>query len=176
MNANPEREDVVAEGVRFSIYRDVPKWEGYRTASIGKVKISDPEMASRKLEEAAATLKTEGFEAIIGPMDGSTWHTYRAVVESDGSQPYMMEPMSGPHDVAVLKETGFQPISHYVSSRVQTEEAIGPEEASHPRITIETFDGRNADALFGEVFDLSLQGFSENHFYKPITRDAFLDL
>jgi hypothetical protein len=170
------REDVTEDGFRFSIFRDAPDWGELRTASIGKFKCSSPESAIQALNRVCAQLRSEGFQAVIGPMDGSTWHSYRAVVETDGTSPFLMEPISGADDVSVFTEAGFSPVENYVSMRVKTANAIGSKPVVHDSVTLENWDGGSPDSFFGEVYDFSLAGFARNAFYKPISREAFLDL
>jgi hypothetical protein len=38
------------------------------------------------------------------------------------------------------------------------------------------WDGSDAEGLVGRLFELSLAGFARNRFFKPITRQAFLEL
>ena len=105
-------------------------------------------------------LRAEGFAALLGPMDGDTWHTYRVVVESDGSAPFLIEPVSGPHDRAAFEASGFAPISAYVSTRASLAEAIGagaPVEVAG--VTVTPWDGQDAERLIGRLFDLSGASF-----------------
>jgi hypothetical protein len=169
-------EDVIEDGFRCSIYRDAPNWGDLRTASVGKFKCTSSEVAIHALQRICAQLTSEGFQAVIGPMDGSTWHSYRAVVETDASKPFLMEPTSGAHDVSVFTQAGFTAVENYVSMRVNTKDAIGAEPVSHNSATLENWDGDSADSFFGEVYDFSRAGFARNAFYKPISREAFLDL
>src|SRR5262249_10294913 len=71
---------------------------------------------------------------------------------------------------------GFAPVSSYVSARARIEDAIGEPAPAVPGITVGAWDGRNAEALIGSLFDLSGRAFASNAFYKPITREAFLKL
>ena len=101
-------------------------------------------------------LRAEGYAALLGPMDGDTWHAYRVVVESDGSAPFAMEPVSGPHDRAAFEASGFAPVSSYVSTRASLADAIGPEAPpSVAGVTVAPWDGQNADLLIGKLFDMS---------------------
>jgi hypothetical protein len=128
------------------------------------------------LDEIAARLAAEGAGALIGPMDGDTWHRYRVVTESDGSPPFALEPASGPYDREAFAAAGFAPISEYVSARGQLRDALAATPVVLPGITVIPWDGRDADALVERLFELSLAEFSGNRFFKPITRQAFLEL
>ena len=176
MSAKPAVETIAKDGVGFSIFREAPSWDDRKTASIGQFTCEAPEAGVAALDEAVAALKAEGFQAVIGPMDGDTWHSYRAVVESDGSAPFLMEPVSGPHDLAVFTEAGFEPIAQYLSTKVKTADAIGEAAPPVDGISLHNWDGKSPEAFFGEVYDFSVAGFARNAFYKPITREQFLSL
>lgn len=159
-----------------AVYRDAPSWNGKLTAAAGAFSCDSVTDGAALLSSVAERLAREGFEAVIGPMDGDTWHKYRVVAESDGSPPYFLEPTSGPHDLAAFRAAGFTAISSYVSARTRIEDAIGAPAPAVPDITITQWDGKNAAALIGGLFDLSRTAFTGNAFYKPIARDAFLKL
>lgn len=176
MNTDSGFEIYTREGCSFSVFRDAPSWDGMRTAAIGRLKIGSEAVARTMLADAAADLSRQGFEAIVGPMDGDTWHTYRAVTETDGSPPFLMEPVSGPHDIAALKAAGFAAIGQYVSMRVATRDSIEVRPKQLPGIEIVNWNGERPEDFFSEVFDLSMEGFSRNAFFKPISRSTFLGL
>ncbi len=175
MNAAPvEIRD--PDGAACTVYRDAPAWADKKTAAVGAFSCESVEAGARLLSDVCETLVGEGFQAVIGPMDGDTWHKYRVVSESDGSAPYFLEPVSGPFDLAAFTSAGFAPISSYVSARAGIDEAIGKSATAVDGITITAWDGKNAASLIGGLFDLSRSAFANNAFYKPVTRDAFLEL
>jgi len=158
------------------LYRDAPSWDGKRTAAIGAVAFGSLEAGAELLSRAAAELHAEGFEALIGPMDGDTWHKYRLVSESDGTPPFALEPQSGPHDHAAFIAAGYAPISSYVSSRARLVDTIGDTPVSMAGVTVTAWDGQGAELLIGKLFDMSGSAFAGNRFFKPISREAFLEL
>lgn len=164
-------------GAAACIWRDAPVWNGERTAAIGDFRCDDAEAGTALLALAEETLQAEGFTALIGPMNGDTWHAYRLIFESDGSQPFLLEPGSGPHDRAAFEGAGFRPISSYVSTRAHLAAAIGV----GPPIVLEGvsvrfWDGSNADALIDTFFEMSTASFSARAFFKPISRETFHSL
>lgn len=167
---------VTHDGASCAIYRDAPRWNAQATAAIGQFKCATPEAGTQLLAHVCATLAREGGQAVIGPMDGDTWHAYRLVSESDGAPPFPLEPVSGAADHAAFAAAGFRPISSYVSARAVLAAAIEPVAPRVPGLTVEAWDGANAEALIGQVFDMSLSAFQRNAFFKPITREAFIDL
>lgn len=174
--SSAEPQTFAREGASLSIYRDAPSWDEKRTAAIGAFKTGTPDAGASLLREAATLLKAEGFDAAIGPMDGDTWRSYRSVTQSDGSPPFLMEPVSDPHDVAAFEAAGFDVISGYVSTRVETETAIRERRSSRVGLDIVHWDGASPEDFFGEVYDFSVAGFARNRFYKPITREEFLGM
>lgn len=158
------------------IYRDAPAWESRRTAALGSFKFATAEGGAALLKEASGLLKSEGFEALLGPMDGDTWNSYRAVTHSDESPAFLMEPQSSAYDVAALEAAHFHPISGYVSARTQTERAISKRRGGRAGLEILSWDGASPESFFGEVYDFSVAGFARNRFYKPISKATFLSM
>jgi hypothetical protein len=170
-------ETITVQGAACRLYRDAPHWNGRKTAAVGGFRCDNVDAGKALLVRVQDALRSEPFEAVIGPMDGDTWHSYRLVAESDGSPPFLMEPVSGEHDQAAFAASGFAPISAYVSARSLLEDAIGPSEpVKHDDVTVTAWDGTNAEGLIGTLFDMSATRFSGNAFFKPMTKEAFLRL
>lgn len=169
-------EAIALDGASCSVFRGAPSWEGKRTAAVGRLAIADAAAGAALLNEVAERLAREGFGALVGPMDGDTWHAYRLVEDTDGSPPFLLEPRSGPHDLAAMTGAGFTPISRYVSARAALDAAIGTEAPPVPGIAVSSWDGRDADRLVDRLFEVSSAAFSRAAFFKPITREAFLAL
>ncbi|MEM7644089.1 MAG: hypothetical protein AAF366_16435 [Pseudomonadota bacterium] len=157
------------DGAKAVLNLEAPLWDGLRTMAIGKVKSPDPETTTALLGRIAARAKSLGAEALIGPMDGDTWHSYRLVIETDGRAPFLMEPTSPPHLARAFETAGFETISRYFS-------AARPLTGGTPADGIQTWDGSDPDALFTQVHALSCEAFAGNAFYKPIDLDTFLDM
>ncbi|MGI9522846.1 MAG: hypothetical protein ACR2PG_14495 [Hyphomicrobiaceae bacterium] len=172
----PLVEPVSLGGAACTIYRDAPSWEDKRTAAIGTFMCESASAGATLLSREIERLAKEDFEAVIGPMDGDTWHSYRLVSETDQSPTFFLEPVSGPFDLEAFQSAGFAPISSYVSACAHIDEAIGEPAPQVQGMTITPWDGQNAEALIGSLFDLSRDAFANNAFYKPITREAFLEL
>jgi len=169
-------EPIVRDGAKAAIYRDAPAWGEARTAAIGDFSCASAESGRALLVAAKDKLGGEGFAAVIGPMDGDTWRRYRVVWESDGSPPYLMEPTSGPHDKRAFLDAGFATITEYVSARAPLAEAVGEPVPPPPGVTVAAWDGKDPLHPIEQMFDMSLEAFVRNRFYKPISREAFIEL
>ncbi|MFD0980452.1 hypothetical protein [Tropicimonas aquimaris] len=168
-------ETFTAAGARVTLFPDAPSWDGKPTMAVGKFTCESAEAGRAVLAQAETAALARGAARLLGPMDGNTWHSYRLVTESDGSPSFLMEPKSGPADLPALTAAGFTPIARYLSARVALAGMDNPP-SFDPEITVETWDGTDPEAHFGQVYDLSLAAFAGNAFYTPITREDFLGM
>jgi hypothetical protein len=171
MNSASER--MVADGASLSIFRDAPPLDGARTAALGAFACDDAEPGAQLIKFAMAKLKAEGFAAVLGPMDGNTWAKHRLVVESDGRPPFLMEPSNPPHYVEAFKRSGLEIVSRWVSAARPSD--IPPSGSAPPEgVRLRNFDLAQAEQELARIHALSLEAFSSNHFYAPISREDFL--
>lgn len=163
-----------ADGARITAWLDGPEWEGAASATLGAFACKTAAAGAEVLTQAIAFVRANGLRQILGPMEGDTWHSYRFVTQSDGSPAFLLEPTQDAAGVALFQSAGFTQISSYFSARVPLVQTglITPTDTTD--FTIEPWDGSDPETLFGQVFDLSTRAFSQNAFYKPITREAFL--
>jgi len=168
-------EIVQIPGARCNIHHDGPAWDGVPTATIGGFAFDDAVAGAAVLKQAVERLRAAGAQAVLAPMDGDTWHAYRAVVETDGSSVFPMEPRSGPHDVAALEAAGFGVVSSYVSSRAPVVEGASDAHVV-PGVVIRPWDGTGAEPLLERLFALAGSAFADKTFFKPIDREAFMAL
>lgn len=161
-------------GASAMLYRAGPSYQGRKTAAIGKFTCDTAEAGQALLTDVLTLLQQEGFSAVLGPMDGDTWHSYRLVSESDGSPPFLLEPVSRPQDHDAFTAAGFAPISDYVSARTAIPPSL-PRRAPFalPGLTVTTWDGKNAEGLIGPMHELSKIAFANNAFYKPLDIAGF---
>jgi len=168
--------DLAAKGARGRLYLDAPSWEGLRTAALGGFACETEAGGVALIELAKRRARENGCAALIGPMDGDTWRRYRLVIESDGSPPFLLEPTSGAHDKAAFAAAGFAPVSEYVSSRATLDVAILHGAGAPGDIAIAPWDGADVEGCIARMFDMSLVAFARNPFYRPITRDVFVEI
>lgn len=106
------------EDGQLTIWFDGPVWDDHpKVATVGKCKFTSVEAGARLLEDAAALAKSAGATALIGPMEGDTWHAYRLISDRGERSPFLMEPSSADHDEAAFKAAGFDVISSYFFCR-----------------------------------------------------------
>jgi hypothetical protein len=160
---------------QITLWFDGPTWDDHaKVATVGKCKFTSAEAGARLLAAAAVLAKSKGATALIGPMEGDTWHAYRLISERGGQPPFMMEPTSADHDEAAFKSAGFDVISSYFSATAPLSELPGQTPKDTDVFAIETWDGTDPDGLFTQVHNLSCAAFSGNPFYKDIALEDFL--
>lgn len=162
------------EGAKLTVYLEGPEWEGVPSATLGDFSCETPEAGREVLRRAIEHIRDAGGDRVIGPMSGDTWHSYRIVSESDGSAAFLMEPTHKPHEAELFRAAGFSVISRYFSARVALAQTAKATPAVSEAFEIEAWDGRNPEALFRQVYALSVEAFSRNAFYKPISESDFL--
>lgn len=167
---------IETDGARATLYRKGPSFNGRRTAAIGKFRCDSADAGRRLLHDAVERLTSERFEALIGPMDGDTWHSYRLVTQSDGSPAFLMEPTSAEHDLQAFQSAAFDPVFEYVSARQPLMAVERGNLHQDDDIVIDAWDGEDPEALFSEVHALSLQAFRNNPFYQPLALADFLSI
>lgn len=159
-------------GAALTAFPAAPTLAGHRTAAIGEFQCDTAAAGGAALTSACARLRAAGFGAVLGPMNGSTWGTYRLVTESDGRPPFLLEPANPPWYVQAFEAAGFQVVGRYRSSvRDATIEA--PAARCPDGITLRSLRDDELVPALGRIYDLCLVAFADNAFYTPLPREAF---
>ena len=119
---------------------------------------------------------------LIGPIDGSTWHSYRVVTYSDETPPFILEPQNPPFFPQVLEDAGFKVIDQYFSSAVALHSAQDSriervkEKLQEHGIHIRPIDLSTFEEELKMLHALSHQAFYNNPHYSEISQEAFIKL
>ena len=166
-------EIITGDGATLGIYRDAPSLDGLRTAALGQFQCEMAADGARLIRAAMERLRGEGFDAVLGPMDGNTWGKHRLVVESDGRAPFLMEPSNPAHYVDAFEASGLEVVSRYVSAVRPSD--IAPSGSTVPAgVRLRNLDLARAEEELTRIHALSLQAFADNHFYQPISLQEFI--
>ncbi|MGJ8695271.1 MAG: GNAT family N-acetyltransferase [Verrucomicrobiaceae bacterium] len=152
-------------------WKDVPTLPDHTIGCLGI-----PQSAT-DLADAEDHLRAQGCTLAIGPMEGNTWRTHRAVIESDGRPPFLLEPITPPETASLFESAGYQTLARYSSSlldlTVPPPDLTRLENRLH-HVSIRTLDLDNLESDLKKIFALSLQTFTQNFLYTPITESEFL--
>ncbi|MES2859988.1 MAG: hypothetical protein V4701_00860 [Pseudomonadota bacterium] len=163
------------DGASLTIWREAAPWTGLRTAAVGDFACVSAEAGARLLALAAERLSDEGFEALVGPMNGDTWSTHRLVVESDQRPAFLMEPSNPSHYPDAFETAGWNVIGRYASAEGPLPKASAVADPP-PGLRLEPFALDRADEELAQLHRVSLAAFQRGFLYRPLSLPAFIDL
>lgn len=139
------------------------------------------EVAQRLLAEAVRWLRETGAGAVVGPMDGDTWHRYRLNVGPFDAPPFLMEPWNPPWYEEIWEGAGFRVLERYFSNRVDPAAAAAALEPKHRAALEAGYRLRRLEmGRFEEelrlLYRLSTAIFAGNFLYTGISEEEFLAL
>ena len=159
-----------------------PELPGRWCGLIGHYAAHDASAARRLLDHACAELAARGCTLAVGPMDGSTWRRYRAIVERGEEPLFFLEPDNPPDWPEHFLGAGFESLATYFSA-VTDDLAIDDrrESAVEERLVgrglrIRALDPSRSDDELRRIHRLSTASFRENFLYTPIGEEDFLAL
>ena len=150
------------------------------TGLIGHYTAADADAASKLLEHATTWHRADGCGRVIGPMDGSTWHSYRLLTERGTEPPFFLEPDNPDDWPTHFTDAGFAPLATYFSALNADLTRCDPRsdqrraDLARDGITLRTIDVEHFKAELAAIHELSLVAFTGNLLYSPIGLDAFL--
>ncbi|HEY4222516.1 MAG TPA: hypothetical protein VGO62_14270, partial [Myxococcota bacterium] len=74
---------------------------------IGMYEVDGPSVGRRLIERALAWLSERGCQAVLAPMNGSTWHSYRFVDDWKEMSPLLLEPNTPVSYASAFRELRF---------------------------------------------------------------------
>jgi GNAT superfamily N-acetyltransferase len=154
-------------------------FSGRHFGCVGEFSASSDRAAALLLTSACERLSSAGCAFAIGPMDGSTWHTYRFVTEPGTEPAFFLEPENHASAPQQFRNAGFLPLAHYVSAldlglSIRDE----PTEVAECRferagVRIRPLDvARFADES-RSIYRVSIAAFKNNFLYSPVDELEF---
>ena len=152
-----------------------PSLPNEKVGCIGMLAPEDLEL----LPAAEDRLREAGCTKAIGPIDGNTWSKHRAVIESDGRAPFMLEPSTPPKIARGFQDMGYSILAQYSSSSIPLDQDDTQFSKIATRVNkvgvgIRHLNLADLTNELQNIFQLSLKTFTENFLYTPITEDEFL--
>ena len=152
-------------------WQNTPAYEGHQIGSFS------PPSNHEELAAAETHLHAQGCTFAIAPMEGNAWRAHRAVVESDGSPPFLLEPITPPQTAHLLHHSGYQILARYSSSRIDLRTPsrdLSRLEKRLEDISIRSLKVEDLESELRAVYRLSTRAFADNFLYTPITESEFL--
>jgi hypothetical protein len=149
------------------------------TLLIGNYEADTNEAASALLAEAEVYGRAHNFKRILGPMNGSTWGTYR-FRKGNTTDLFFSEYYHPPQYPEQWKQAGFTETQHYISTidkslHCDTPEILILEANLHTaglHIRTLTENDFNLNSL-RKLYTFCTTAFADNVFYAPISADVF---
>ena len=141
--------------------------------------VNDAMISQNILEVAIKAAKKLNAEYVIGPMNGSTWDTYRFSLHHDAPNIFL-EPYHHLYYNEQFQTVGFELISRYFSSEdtdlkhdfprvLETEKAFRAE-----GVTFKNIGEVDFERELGRLYDFNLSAFQTNFLYTPISKTDFI--
>jgi GNAT superfamily N-acetyltransferase len=156
-----------------------------QSGMIGHYEALDADAGAALLQRAARGLTARGAVRVLGPMNGSTWASYRLALpalpdDERGDQPFFVgEPRNPFEYVGHFERAGFTVCANYESrsdllaSQSSAEPAL-PDAMATGGVTVEHMDPTRFVESLREVYALSVQAFIDNPYYAPISVEQFV--
>jgi len=168
---------------RCSIWhRGVPPVDGRPAGLVGHYAAADREAGRAVLAEACRRLAQAGAAVALGPVDGSTWRSYRLVTRRGRRPPFFMEPDHPDDWPEHFEAAGFAPRARYGSAEVpdltlrQPKYIEREQQVRRRGLSIRTIDPEAFEQELARIHALSLAAFARNFLYTPIDLGDFLAL
>ena len=139
------------------------------------------------LARACRHLAQAGAQRVLGPMNGSTWASYRVVTEravggGPEEPPFFMEPWNPPSYPEAFRRAGFAVRSEYVSAAVKDLTRVHPGRSralvavTQLGIRIRPIEMDRFEEELADIHRLSVKAFSANPLYSPLAWAPFRDM
>ncbi|MEB3288866.1 MAG: GNAT family N-acetyltransferase, partial [Leptolyngbya sp.] len=143
---------------------------------LGGLEATDAEAAIAFLHQACEILRQRGCSQVLGPMDGSTWQSYRCALNWENGPPFWGEPQTDPCWVNWLTQAGFTPVAKYESRLcLDLRQTHRPRRRRHslPSVRIQSAQGLTAEALLPHIHTLVMASFRRQPFFQPWPETVF---
>ncbi len=140
--------------------------------------IKDMPAATYFLDYVFKYAKTNGFDYLIGPMNGSTWDTYRLATDYE-SPCFFLEPYYPNYYSDLFLNAGFEKIARYVSNEDREQELNEARiEKIEGRFAAQGIEFRTINLTHFEqeldkLYDFCMLSFKSNFLFTPINRESF---
>lgn len=168
---------------RIAVYHHPDlKLEGQACLSLGAYECVQDERVAQALFAAVFQFAENHFPGykLVGPMDGSTWNTYRFVTDGRERAPFLLEPFAMPWYPEQWHAAGFRTLMRYASNLAPLEENFrmdytkGQQHFESLGLTFRLFDTANAEAELQRLARFNMQAFQEAFLITPTTEAEFV--
>jgi len=134
------------------------------------------------LKAACRNLAARGCNVAVGPMDGSTWRSYRLVTRSSPRPTFFLEPDFPPGWAGHFELSGFKPLARYFSAmtgRLEDPPLTAPDlrgRFTGLGIILRPLELKRFEEELCRIYPLCLEGFKDNLLFTPLSEEAFVSM
>lgn len=137
--------------------------------------IDDQDICNALLDAASGLCNEYGATWMIGPMNGSTWNSYRFITAGHHAETFVTEMQHPAYYVNLWMRSGFVAVSQYVSNlapigKLTVDETI----FSENNLKVRSLDAANLEAALRRVFGLVSEAFSGSPYYSSSSENEFV--
>ncbi|NWO18108.1 GNAT family N-acetyltransferase [Leptotrichia sp. oral taxon 223] len=173
----------------LNLWHNRPNYNGKATSYIGNVNILEKYRKNETeiFNEIFENLKKDCIETIIGPLNGTTWNTYRYVTDMGNHPPFLLEPFNEEYYVELFEKIGFEPLAYYISTIMENMNPVQRGNLSkkieklrkfdfYKDITVKSAENEDLLVVLNKVYDLTIEAFKNNFLYSKLDREIFLKM
>ncbi len=133
---------------------------------------------NRLLHSACRHLRRSGSSRAIGPINGSTWNSYRFTVP-DPNRPFFLDNHHPEEYLGQWRAAGFEPVERYLTTVIERGQIAPslcprfPKRLAQRGITIEAVTPHRFDTELRAIHALANAAFARGPFFSPISYEAF---
>jgi GNAT superfamily N-acetyltransferase len=161
-------------------WRNVPSEPHHKLGLVGHYVADSDEAAQILLSHAGEQLAMQGCTKAIAPMNGSTWQSYRFIVDR-GEEPIFFLELDHPDAYPQqFQDQGFSVLATYRSTLttnllLHEQRMDQVEQRMCDRgVRIRSLDLQNFEQELEKIYQLSIVSFRQNFLYTPIHQETFL--
>ncbi len=152
--------------------------EGDLIATIGDFYAEDRGSAHIVLEKALSIAKESDFKSVVGPMNQTTWNSYRFITNSSEEPRFFLEDENPAEYVEWFREAGFYPIADYCSLKTSLDYQLDrcerlKKKFENQNIKFRMMDLGHPKQELDLLYELSTRCFRENYLYTDIAKEEF---
>ena len=163
-------------------WRSAPPLPGQRPGVIGHYAAGSAAAGRALLMAACRDLAARGCTAAVGPMDGSTWGSYRLITRTSPRPAFFLEPDSPPEWAGHFAVSGFKPLATYFSAMTERLDDPVLSARNHRRrmadrgIILRPLEPDRFEEDVHRIYSLCVESFKDNLLFTPIPEEAFVSM
>jgi GNAT superfamily N-acetyltransferase len=163
-------------------WRSAPPLPGHRPGIIGHYAAGSATAGSALLKAACRDLAARGCSVAVGPMDGTTWRSYRLVTRTGPRPAFFLEPDVPADWAGHFERSGFIPLARYFSAmteRLDDPPLPAPDHRGRfagRGIILRPLELERFEEELSRVYPLCLASFKNNLLFTPIPEEEFVSI